>query len=90
MLVRVAKLDGRLGFLYVDELHVLRQFRRQGIAKAMMTRCIQLAQEVGLAGVRLLARTSNEPARRLYESMGFQGNETTFYELGVAPQDPQP
>ena len=90
VLVRVPKLDGRLGFLYVDELHVLKHHRRQGVAKAMLTRCIKLAQELELAGVRLLARIDNEPARRLYESMGFQGSETTFYELRVAPKDPQP
>jgi len=89
VLVQVPKLDSRLGFLYVDELHVLEHHRRQGIAKAMLTRCIKLAQELELASVRLLARVDNEPARRLYESMGFQGSETTFYELGLARKDPQ-
>ena len=88
--VRIPKLDGRLGFLYLDELHVLKRYRRQGVGKALLERCIELAQELGLAGVRLLARVSNEPARRLYESMGFVGSETTFYQRGVAPKDSQP
>ena len=90
VLVRIPKLDGRLGFLYVDELHVLRRYRRQGIGKALLERCRRLAEEEGLAGIRLLARIENEPARQLYASMGFQGSETTFYELKVAANDTQP
>jgi len=90
LLVRIPKLDSRLGFLYLDELHVLHRYRRQGVGKALLAHCIQQTQELGLAGIHLLARIDNEPASRLYESMGFLGSETTFYELGVAPVDPQP
>ena len=41
--------------------------------------CIDFTQNLGLAGLRLLTRINNEPARRLYESVGFRGNETMFY-----------
>ena len=90
ILTRIPKLDARLGFLYLDELHVIREYRRQGVGRSLLSRCITLAQELGLAGIRLLARIDNEPARRLYESMGFNSNETRLYQYRVVPADPQP
>ena len=80
VLTRVPKLDERVGFLVLDELHVIRRYRRKGIGKALLSRCVELAREQGLAGVRLLARIDNEPARRLYESAGFEGTQTMLYQ----------
>ena len=34
--VRIPKLDARVGFLYVDELYVLRSYRRGGVARAIV------------------------------------------------------
>ncbi|MFC2079273.1 GNAT family N-acetyltransferase [Candidatus Bipolaricaulota bacterium] len=90
ILTRTPKLDARIGFLYLDEIHVMRQYRRQGIGKALLSGCRDVAQEAGLAGIRLLARIDNEPARRLYESAGFRGNETMLYQFQFDPPDPQP
>ena len=44
ILTRVPKLDARLGFLYLDELHVIRKFRRHGIGKALLRRCTKLVE----------------------------------------------
>ncbi len=90
VLTRIPKLDARLGFLYLDELHVIRGYQRQGIGKLLLARCIELAQELGLSGIRLLARMDNEPARHLYESMNFQGNETILYQFRFDPSSSQP
>jgi ribosomal protein S18 acetylase RimI-like enzyme len=90
VLTRIPKLDARLGFLYLDELHVIHEYRRQGIGKLLLARCIELSQELGLAGIRLLARIDNEPARRLYESMDFRGNETMLYQFRFDPSSSQP
>ncbi len=79
VLARVPKLDARRGFLYLDELHVLEPYRRHGIGTALLDESCALAKELGLCGVRLLTRTDNEPARRLYESAGFEGQESIFY-----------
>lgn len=81
ILTRIPKLDNRLGFLYLDELHVLQPWRRRGAGQALLHRTIELARELGLAGVRLLTRRENEPARALYESIGFRGDDTMFYQL---------
>lgn len=79
VLARVTKLDVRRGFLYLDELHVLQPYRRRGIGSALLKASFALAKELGLFGVRLLTRTDNEPARQLYESVGFESVETVFY-----------
>jgi ribosomal protein S18 acetylase RimI-like enzyme len=89
LLSRVPKLDERLGFLYLDELHVLQPYRRRGIGTTLLRRSFELARELGLCGVRLLTRIDNEPARKLYESVGFQGQESMFYLYHFAPQDCQ-
>ena len=78
-LTRVPKLDARLGFLYLDELHVIREYR-----------CIELAKKLELAGIRLLARIDNEPACRLYEAIGFNGNETLLYQFRFDHSNSQP
>ena len=90
MLTRIPKLDARLGFLYLDELHVIHVFRRHGVGEAVLRRCIKLAEELGLAGIRLLARIDNETARCLYESAGFRGNETMLYQFRFDHSDAQP
>jgi len=69
---------------------VIRKFRRHGIGKALLRRCTKLVKELGLAGIRLLARIDNVPARRLYESAGFRGNETMLYQSRFDHSDAQP
>ena len=90
ILTRIPKLDARLGFLYLDELYVIKEFRRHGIGKALLRRCSKLVEELGLAGIRLLARIDNEPARYLYESADFRGNETMLYQFRFDHSDAQP
>jgi ribosomal protein S18 acetylase RimI-like enzyme len=90
ILARIPKLDTRLGFLYLDELHVTPQYRRQGVGKALLTQSISLTRTLGLSGLRLLARIDNEPARCLYEAMGFTGNETMLYQVRFDREDMQP
>ena len=80
ILTRIPKLDERLGFLYLDELHVLHPYRRRGVGSGLLQKSFDLAKDSGLVGVRLLTRPSNQPAHQLYESVGFQGNETMFYQ----------
>jgi ribosomal protein S18 acetylase RimI-like enzyme len=68
---RLPKTDARGGFLFVDELRVLPAYRRRGVARALLARVEGLARELGLAGVRLLARPDNEAARQLYHRAGY-------------------
>ncbi len=56
--------------LFVYELGVDENWRRQGIGTALWRALGQLARERGLTGGFLLTNESNEPAMRLYESLG--------------------
>jgi ribosomal protein S18 acetylase RimI-like enzyme len=78
--VLVPKADARLGFLFVDELMVLPEYQRRGVATALLTQVEQLAQSFGLAGVRLLARPENDAARALYQRMGFHESASLLCE----------
>jgi ribosomal-protein-alanine N-acetyltransferase len=73
--------DGRVvgfcGFWHVvDELHVnnlavLPEHRRQGIATKILGRVFEVGRRVGARRATLEVRRSNEIARRLYERFGF-------------------
>lgn len=58
-------------------------FRRQGIARALLTRFFETAEEIDT--VFLEVRRSNVPAQALYESMGFElfGMRKSYYENPV-------
>jgi len=78
--VRIPKLDQRIGFLYLDELHVLSGYRRCGVGTALMKRGVALVRDLGLAGIRLLTRPKNAAAQRFYEYLGFSRSESILYE----------
>ena len=66
---------------YVDNVAVFPQYRRRGVARALMQRLITAARERSAAFVTLEARTSNTGAILLYESLGFReaGRRPGFY-----------
>jgi len=86
--VRVPKLDERVGFLYIDELRVLAEHRRRGIGRVLVQSAVDLARELGLAGIRLLTRPDNRPAQALYESFDCSKSETLLYQFRVDRHDP--
>jgi len=55
----------------IHNLAVRREFRRRGIARSLLQRVVDEARCQGARRVTLEVRRSNEPAQRLYESMGF-------------------
>jgi ribosomal-protein-alanine N-acetyltransferase len=82
MLVALAAASSRIvvGYsvcwVFVDELHILNlatkaEYRRQGIARQLMLETLKRAYDRGARKAFLEVRASNEPAQRLYESMGF-------------------
>lgn len=66
---------------YITNVAVLPDFRRQGIAKALIAALLERAQESGLAFVTLEVRESNAAARALYAGAGFVpvGTRKNFY-----------
>ncbi len=56
--------------LFVYEVEVAADRRRRGVAKAMFGELERLARERGIRTSFVLTNEANEPAMRLYESLG--------------------
>ncbi len=65
--------------LNVHDLAVAPDFRRRGVARALLTRAEELARSKGCVKLSLEVLEDNAGARDLYESFGFRD-----YELGGA------
>ncbi len=82
---------GYCGFLYVlDEAEipnvcVKESARKRGVGRQMMTVLMEEAKKLGIAVLYLEVRESNQPARGLYKSLGFEENgiRKNFYEQPV-------
>ncbi|UCD44965.1 MAG: GNAT family N-acetyltransferase, partial [Candidatus Bathyarchaeota archaeon] len=68
-------------------LHVVPEFRRQGLAKRLLVNAEEWARQQDLGSIALHVIDFNEQARRLYESTGYNlvatQNESCFYEMKV-------
>jgi ribosomal protein S18 acetylase RimI-like enzyme len=64
-----------IGTLYVDALAVAPEFRRRGIARTLLEGAEHAAAQAGLGGVTLDTGLHNEPARSLYEAVGYRQRE---------------
>src|SRR5206468_4200587 len=58
-----------VAFLYIDEVDTVKEFRRQGVARAMMEESFKIAKELGCAEAWLGTEHDNQPAKALYEGM---------------------
>ena len=78
----VARRDGVVvGYLFAtwfaDEMHINKiavdaSLRRQGIALAMMQRCLAFAAERAVTSIWLEVRSSNDEAQQFYAFLGFE------------------
>ena len=75
---KVSRLKGH-GHVYVDELWVQDDYRRNGIAKALLQKADEQVKIWDAVGVRLYVNTENPNAKALYEQMGFAGEETAYF-----------
>lgn len=66
---------------YITNIAVSENFRRQGIASALIKKLVKKAEEKKLSFVTLEVRSRNAPAISLYEGMGFEdvGLRPRFY-----------
>ena len=65
----------------ITNVAVLPAFRRQGLAKELITALMTAAKEQGVTRIQLEVRESNTAARTLYESLGFtvDGKRKRYY-----------
>lgn len=90
---RVAELDGKpagyagmhcvLDECYVANVAVFPQYRRRGVARALMEHLAGFAEQYGESFLTLEVRPSNAAAVALYTGLGFQqaGRRKDFYRL---------
>jgi GNAT superfamily N-acetyltransferase len=68
----------------LNDLYVVPEARKRGVARALMARAQQLADETGASGLGLETAKTNYPAQQLYEQLGWKRDEEFFrYELHV-------
>jgi ribosomal-protein-alanine N-acetyltransferase len=67
--------------LHVNNLAVAREFRRAGVASALLRRVLDEGARLGTRRAMLEVRRSNGPARELYEKFGFNvaGIRSNYY-----------
>ncbi|HHY24515.1 MAG TPA: GNAT family N-acetyltransferase [Clostridiaceae bacterium] len=58
----------------IDELWTAPEFRRKGIAKALMQKAFELQKEMGAVKLRLYTQDDNTTSQSLYRRFGFKTN----------------
>jgi ribosomal-protein-alanine N-acetyltransferase len=71
--------------LHINNLAVLPRYRRKGAATALLTHVLREGVRLGATRATLEVRRSNDPARLLYERMGFAvaGVRRAYYSKPV-------
>lgn len=66
---------------YLNNIAVLPEYRRKGLARGLLTQLTEECRELGLSFITLEVRMSNEPAKTLYRSLGYGmvGRRRNFY-----------
>ncbi|HET9040175.1 MAG TPA: GNAT family N-acetyltransferase, partial [Gemmatimonadales bacterium] len=68
----------------LNDLFVAPEARGGGVGRALMDRARRLAEETGAAGLELATARTNTVAQRLYDSLGYRGDDQFLrYELGL-------
>ncbi|NTU56605.1 MAG: GNAT family N-acetyltransferase [Anaerolineales bacterium] len=75
--------------LWINEVGVASPFHRLGIGKAIMKQMLQLGRELGCNNAWVLTERNNEPANRLYTSVGGKIDEEdmVMYEFVLSLAD---
>jgi ribosomal protein S18 acetylase RimI-like enzyme len=70
-LPKIGATNGR-GWLYIDDLWVNPNFRRKGIANALMKKADSLSKEMNTVGLRLYVNTENSDGISLYKKCRYE------------------
>ncbi len=65
---------------WFQSVYVITEFRRKGVFRKMYAFIRNLAEEQGIAGLRLYVETRNLDSRRTYEALGMTSGHYSFYE----------
>ena len=71
----------------IDELYVAKEFRGQGLAKAMLEAAISRAQLLGTKAIFLETEANNPKSRDLYKGLGFEVEDSVWMRLLLKADD---
>ena len=77
-------------YVYLSNLAVQTECRRQGVAYELLQHCEALGKQWGLVDISLHVRENNVAARRLYERCGYRLKRVDFNLGALILQQPQP
>jgi len=79
--IALAEIQGWNASLWVQELHIAPEFRKQGIGRLLIETLTAHAHEQGLRCIVCETQTTNVPAIQFYRAMGFRldGIDLSYY-----------
>ena len=66
--------------LYIDDLAVSDKCLRQGVASLLVKEAIEIGKQKGCKQVWIATEPDNEPANKLYESLGLNKNNAYIFD----------
>lgn len=73
--------------LWINEVAVVKAYRRKGIADALLKLLFQCGRELGCKEAWVLADESNTPAHQLYSKLGGVPKKQIMYSFGLGDHD---
>jgi GNAT superfamily N-acetyltransferase len=67
--------------MYIEDIFVLEEYRRQGIGIKMFEFCVEQAKDHGCGRVEWCVLNWNDPGIKFYEKMGAKKLDWTFFRL---------
>lgn len=64
--------DGMFQYMYLDDLKVFREYRKQGVGKALIEKALETARQRNYHGIYTIAQDNNVSACKFYLKMGFE------------------
>lgn len=64
-------LDKGGAYIWLNDLYVMKEYRQQGIAKKLLLKVLQWAENEGYRGIELETGVNNAATKKLYNSLGF-------------------
>jgi len=81
---RIASVEHGGAVLFIEELYVVPEARRRGVARALLGQLLAEAAASGVRAIELEVDEGHEPARALYRSLGFVTNRRTPWVLDLS------
>lgn len=75
--------DGRRGFIY--HLAVVPEFRKQGVARGLVDRCLQQLQAAGVQKCHIVVYANNYEGQKFWERIGWEKRDNLLIMSKMLP-----